>query len=146
MKNVIASLICLTTTGVAHAAGSAVTIECPIKFPAESVKFSGIPSGWTPTAPHSLELGNAEVMHGPPASLIYAAPTTYKEGKRSDVGTWGMSSSPLGQNWLQCAYGARGELRLSQQLPAATSSCIITKHKDAEGNLTRAIAVCTLVP
>lgn len=143
MKLLITTLVLSTIAGAARAGGPALTIECPVRFPSESVKFSAPPAGWTPTAPNSLELGGAEVMHGPPASLAYAAPSTYKTGKRRDVGTWGMSS---GENWLQCSYGARGELRLSRQLPANTSSCTITKDKDAEGSLAKAVAVCSLTP
>lgn len=140
MKNRATFVMFAVLAIAARAAPSTLSIECPAKFPAESVKFSAPPTGWTPTAPHSLELGSAEVMHGPPSSFAYAAPSTYKLGKRRDVGTWGMGS---GENWVQCGYGARGELRLSRQLPAGTSSCTITKDKDAEGNLIKAVALCS---
>lgn len=146
MKRLALGLIYCAINNVAHAAASTITIECPDKFPSEAIKFSAVPPGWTPTAPNSLEIGNAQVIYGPPSSHAYSAPTTYREGKRRDVGTWGMSSSAPGGNWLQCAYGARGELRLSQQLPASTSACVITKHKDADGNLTKVDAACTLTP
>ena len=46
----------------------------------------------------------------------------------------------------QQARPTRGELRLSRQLPANTSSCTITKDKDAEGNVAKVVAVCSLGP
>lgn len=135
-------LFCCAVSGCSCATAATITIQCPEKFSAESIHFSAAPKGWTPFAPDALEVSTAELMYGPPSSYTYAAPTTYLEGKRRDVGTWAASSSD--QNWLQCGYGAGKELTLSQQLPSNIADCTITKHKDAQGNVGKVIAICTV--
>ena len=135
-------LLCWAALELNGAVAATITIECPANFPAEAIHFDGTPQGWTPFAPSALEVHTAELMYGPPASHAYAAPTTYREGKRRDVGVWGASGTY--QNWLQCGYGAASEVTLAQQLPASVTDCTITKDKDSRGNVARVFAVCTI--
>ncbi|MCU6500885.1 hypothetical protein LPN04_24085 [Rugamonas sp. A1-17] len=132
---------CCALLAMAGAPAATITIQCPDKFPAEAIHFSAAPTGWTPYAPNALEARTAELMYGPPSSYTYAAPTTFHEGKRRDVGVWGASAT--GENWLQCGYGAGRELTLSQRLPPVTD-CTITMHKDTQGNVVKVSASCRL--
>lgn len=136
-------LLCCVVAATNPTAAATITIACPDKFPAESIHFNNAPSGWTPYAPSALEVQTAELMYGPPASHAYVAPTTYRKGRRRDVGLWGASDRH--ENWLQCGYGAASEVTLARRLPPV-SDCTITKEKDAEGNVERVVAVCTVAP
>jgi len=127
-------------------AASTITINCPSNFPAEVMKFSGAPAGWTPFAPYSLEVLTADIMYGPPSSYKLAVPTTYRESKRHIVATWGLSPRPEDPKWLQCGYGRGAEVTLSTQLPANVSECTVTRYKDAEGNVEKVEATCKLTP
>lgn len=129
-----------------NAPAATITIECPAKFPREQIKFTGTPAGWTPYTRSSLEVTTAEMLYGPPSSYTYAIPTKHTEGKRRDVATWGFSPGPETEKWLQCGYGAASEVSISRPLPAATSECTVTRTRDANGNVTKVVAVCTLAP
>jgi len=121
-----------------------ITINCPAKFPAEQITFSGTPAGWTPYTRSALEVTTADLMHGPPSSYEYAVPSKYRDEKRRVVATWGVTPGPGMKKWLQCGYGAAAELSLSQPLPESTSECTVIKHKDAQGNVTKVEAICQL--
>lgn len=123
---------------------SSITVTCPAKFPAEQIAFVDTPAGWTPFAPSSLEVSSAQVMYGPPASYTYAAPNSSREEKRKVTEKWALAPGAESPKWLQCGYGGAAEITLSRPLPAATSECTITRHRDANRNVTKVEAVCDL--
>lgn len=128
----------------ASAAPASISIDCPAHFPADQVTFPGKPFGWIPFMPADLEAHTADLMYGPPARQALAKPASYRVHAHSTVATWELAGLPQAQKWLQCGYGAGDELTLSQQLPMAVDTCRVTRHLDAQRNVVKVEAVCTL--
>lgn len=143
MKITAYSIVLLALLDAATAAQAAdFRISCPPTFTTQAVQFapSAVPRGWTPFMPGALNVENASVLYGPPATKSNSVPTATTDGRRVDTTTWELAE---GEKWLSCGYGSGDELTLSAPLPPDVTKCTARLEKDPQGNVTAVSMQCT---
>ncbi|KAB8042293.1 STY0301 family protein [Janthinobacterium aquaticum] len=104
-------------------------LACPESIPATSIQLQPVPSGWTPYVDGPLYLSGAAPIDGRPQRRGQLVPGSERKQQRWSVARYRLEGSYPDGKWLQCSYGAYGEISLSKRLDDGVRFCEISYRK-----------------
>lgn len=110
-------------------AAPSTQLACPESIPAASIQLQVLPSGWTPYVDGPLCLSGAAPIDGPPQRRGQLVPSSEHKQQGWSVARYRLEGSYPDGKWLQCSYGAYGEISLSKRLDDSVSFCEVSYRK-----------------
>ena len=102
---------------------------CPDEIAASSISIKNVPTGWTPFVDSPLYLTGAAPIDGPPERRGELAGYTERRGKGETTFVYQLTGDFPDGKWIQCRYGAYGQVTLSQRLGDRVAQCNIRYRK-----------------
>ena len=99
------------------------THACPVSVPATSISLNAVPTGWTPYIDSPLYLSAAAPIDGAPERRGQLAPSGERKRKGQTTLSYRLEGSYPDGKWLQCSYGAHGEVTLARRMDDSVSQC-----------------------
>lgn len=115
----------------AHAAVT-TSLACPASVPATSIKIDAVPAGWTPYVGSPLYLSAAAPIDGAPERRGQLVPSGERTKKGHTIFSYRLEGRYPDGKWLQCSYGAHGEVTLSRRMDDSVSVCEFTYRKGSK--------------
>lgn len=112
-----------------HVQATGAALACPDSIPAASLTLQPLPAGWTPHVDGPLYLSAAAPIDGEPQRRGQLVPGGERSSKGATVLSYRLEGSYPDGKWLQCRYGALGEVSLSKRLDDSVSFCEFTYKK-----------------
>ena len=108
------------------------THACPESVPATSIKLDAVPAGWTPYIDSPLYLSAAAPIDGAPERRGQLVPSGERKKKGHTTLSYRLEGRYPEGKWLQCRYGAYGEVTLSRRMDDSVSLCQFTYRKGSK--------------
>ncbi|MDO8074201.1 hypothetical protein O3299_21920 [Janthinobacterium sp. SUN176] len=105
---------------------------CPQSVPATSISLNAVPAGWTPYIGSSLYLSAAAPIDGAPERRGQLVPGGERTKKGRTILSYRLEGPYPDGKWLQCSYGAHGEVTLSRRMDDSVSLCEFTYRKGSK--------------
>lgn len=113
-------------------AAVAISLACPESVPAISITLNAVPAGWTPYVDSPLYLSAAAPIDGAPERRGQLVPGGERTKKGHTILSYRLEGSYPDGKWLQCSYGAHGEVTLSKRMDDSVSLCEFTYRKGSK--------------
>lgn len=110
-------------------AAVATSLACPESVPAASISLNAVPAGWTPYIGSPLYLSAAAPIDGAPQRRGQLVPSGERKKKGHTTLSYRLEGRYPDGKWLQCSYGAHGEVTLSRRIDDRVSLCEFTYRK-----------------
>ena len=110
-------------------AAMAASYACPDSVPAASISLNAVPDGWTPYIDSPLYLSAAAPIDGAPERRGQLVPSGERKKKGHTTLRYRLEGRYPDGKWLQCSYGAHGEVTLSKRIDDSVSLCEFTYRK-----------------
>ena len=110
-------------------AAVAASYACPGSVPASSISLNAVPAGWTPYIDSPLYLSAAAPIDGAPERRGQLVPSGERKKKGHTTLSYRLEGRYPDGKWLQCSYGAHGEVTLSKRIDDSVSLCEFTYRK-----------------
>ncbi|MGX9776538.1 STY0301 family protein [Janthinobacterium aestuarii] len=110
----------------------ATSLACPASVPATSISLTAVPSGWTPYIDGVLYLSAAAPIDGAPERRGQLVPSGERKKKGQTTFSYRLEGRYPDGKWLQCSYGAHGEVTLSRRMDDSVSVCELTYRKGSK--------------
>ena len=107
-------------------------LACPASVPATSISLTAVPSGWTPYIDGPLYLNAASPIDGAPERRGQLVPSGERKKKGQTTFSYRLEGRYPDGKWLQCSYGAHGEVTLSRRMDDSVSVCELTYRKGSK--------------
>ncbi|WP_158301298.1 MULTISPECIES: STY0301 family protein [Janthinobacterium] len=127
-KRLLSGVACCLFPVLAQAA-MPVFYACPESVPATSISLTGVPAGWTPYIDSPLYLSAAAPIDGAPERRGQLVPSGERKKKGHTALSYRLEGRYPDGKWLQCSYGAHGEVTLSRRMDDSVSLCEFTYRK-----------------
>ncbi|WP_150130816.1 STY0301 family protein [Janthinobacterium sp. LM6] len=102
---------------------------CPESVPEASISLNAVPAGWTPYIGSPLYLSAAAPIDGVPERRGQLVPGGERKKKGHTILSYRLEGPYPDGKWLQCSYGAHGEVTLSKRMDDSVSLCEFTYRK-----------------
>ena len=123
-------------------AATPAELSCPDSIPAASINLQALPPGWMPHIDGPLYLSSAAPIDGEPERKGQLVPGGTRKQKGLTVLSYRLEGDYPHGKWLQCRYGAYGEISLSKRLPDSISLCEIGHSKGQKAGQQNIQIVC----
>lgn len=123
-------------------AAPSTQLACPESIPATSIQLQALPSDWTPYVDGSLYLNGAAPIDGPPQRRGQLVPSSERKQLGWSVARYRLEGSYPDGKWLQCSYGAYGEISLSKRLDDTVRFCEISYRKGGKAGQSEVLVDC----
>jgi hypothetical protein len=116
-------LLCAFVAGSAAAKPPAIT--CPDELAPSAIRVNG-GAQWRPFVAYPLKLYSAGMSAGPPETLSQLRGVDLQRKGEPDKTLYELAGGGFEQGkWLDCNYGAAGEISISRRLDDKFSSCVV---------------------
>lgn len=113
-------------------AAVATSLTCPESVPATSITLNPVPTGWTPYIDGPLYLSAAAPIDGAPERRGQLVPSGERMKKGQTILSYRLEGRYPEGKWLQCSYGAHGEVTLSKRMDDSVSLCEFIYRKGSK--------------
>lgn len=126
----VAAVVLVACSCLMRAQATASTVlACPDSIPVTSFTLHSLPAGWTPYMDGALFLSAASPIDGAPDRRRQLVPSAERKSEGTTVLSYRLEGRYPDGKWLQCSYGAHGEVSLSKKLDDGVSFCAFTYKK-----------------
>ena len=131
LKRLLSGAACCIFSLFAQGA-MATSLACPESVPATSISLNAVPAGWTPYIDSPLYLSAAAPIDGAPERRGQLVPSGERKKKGHTALSYRLEGRYPDGKWLQCSYGAHGEITLSRRMDDSVSLCEFTYMKGSK--------------